>query len=98
MSLKDVLKTATLTSIESLDLNRLSFYSHQNSGILSALYDKGVITDEDISTSLRQAVVNKAKEYYKIVTKRGIKPDHVSRPEILAYAIEEGIISMNDTG
>jgi len=97
MALEEALKKATIEDLKDIRISFLNVYARQNQEALKFLYDKGIIDDESIEKALEVAVVTEARRDYEHVTREGsrIKPDHLGRPECLAYALEKGIFTKN---
>jgi hypothetical protein len=93
MALKEALRQATLRELESLDLLSLPFYSRGNSQILAFLHEHEVLDDASIERALEPAVIAQAKKDYDLVVHKKEYPDHVGRPECLAYAIQQRVFS-----
>jgi len=85
--LRDDLRKTTADSLKDITISLMDFYARTNNKPLKALYDGGVIDDRLIDDSLEQAVFAEARSYYDSVIAGNIMPDHLARPELLAYAI-----------
>lgn len=68
----------------------LEDYGRKNERILNWLYNEGVIDDSLIEDALKKSVLNQARwDYENLITKGMFWPDHVPRPECLAYALKK---------
>ena len=93
MSLEEALKVATLKEIEWRDSLALYNFARWNHDTIQFLYGKKIITDTDIERAIEKAVINEAKGDYNHVLSKRAYPDHVARPEFLAYAISNGSLT-----
>lgn len=84
----DALRQATIKDLANLNLLCLPFYSARNQQVWTFLRGQGIIDDASIEKALEPAVIAQAKRDYERVVSRGEYPDHVGRPECLAYAIQ----------
>ena len=96
--LKQALKKATLEYISKLDISFMPLFSRSDSDNLNYLYSQGILDDASLENALETAVITKAKEDYDLIVKsKGrfdrLRPDHVSMPEVFAYAISKGVFS-----
>jgi hypothetical protein len=98
MSLNDKLKEVTIKEIESLDIFFLDYYARNNKKVLNFLYKERIIDDASIENAMIEPVLKGAREDYNLMLKTKDKwskvyPDHLARPEFLAYGISNNIFS-----
>lgn len=95
MDLQSRLKEVTLEYLSNINLNFPVGHTRENENLVDYMHKTGVIDNRSMDSALEEAVIKAAKADYVNVTKKGttIKPDHVAKPEFLAYAIEKGVFS-----
>jgi hypothetical protein len=100
MSLNDKLKEVTIKEIESLSIFSLDYYARENKKVLNFLYKQKIIDDASIENAIKKPVLKEAREDYDLMLKKTkdkwskVYPDHLARPEFLAYGISNNIFSL----
>lgn len=96
MTLDDRLKIAVIEDLKRVNINMLNDYVRENGSTLNFLYNRGTIDNSLIEEGLEHAIVNQAKQDIITMAIRRdctLYPDHLGRPECLAYALEKGKLS-----
>jgi hypothetical protein len=94
--LESSIRDLVLENIQGTDVGFLDFFARRNKRVLNPLYKAGLFDEKDLEKALELAVFRKADQYLSIL-KKGIEyPDHISSPEILAYAIEHNHFKKGD--
>ena len=101
MTLNDELKTTVIKDLEGqFNISNLDKYVSENGKTLNFLYNKGIIDDTSIEGVLEKVVIREARSDFLLMinNKRPyvIYPDHLLRPECLAYALDKGKFSKEE--
>ncbi len=94
MSFKKRIQSLVTEYIQGSSIDNLLLWKREEKKELQALYNAGLVDDATIESALHTSVLRQAQDDFKTMTAPDrpykIYPDHVGRPECLAYALKQG--------
>jgi len=87
------LKNSVIEELKGIRIYDLDRYARQYGEIISFLKEKEIVDNDSIEGSLEIAIIKQARSDFDLMTRKGrhfeLYPDHVGKPECLAYALEQ---------